>query len=526
MRTNELTMSDNVRLPVSAGTETVAVLGRRGSGKSNTGTVLLEELLDAGQQVVLIDPKGEGWGLKAKGGGGPGYPVIVFGEPQGDLPLKEEHGELLADFAVDSGRSVVLSLAGFASDAAERRLVQAFCERLYRRKMRPGGHSPLMVVLEEAHLFVPQRVDAAQTGVVRAVQRLVRQGRSAGVGVTLVDQRPASVNKDVLTQLGLMVCHQLTSPQDRSAVAAWVEAQDDEGRAAEFLDSLAGLEPGEAWVWSPGAKVFARTRVRRRKTFDSGSTPVLGKESKGAAKVEWADVNLDALRAQLDAVVKEREANDPAALKRRVAELERELQKAAKGTPGAVPPGPAKVVEKPVVLAKDLAAIEKLVGRLNLVVGQQATAIEELQARQKSAQEHADAVVAAARSIESAVRLAKAPAAPASVGGPPTPQPRPPRTTLERIQAYPKPTAAAAPAGERPEGFAPAHQRLLDALAWLASFGLAAPDRGVVAAVAGASPSSSSFANNLGRLSAWGLVAYPAQGAVALTDAGRPLAAA
>ncbi len=58
-------MADNLGLPVDVVTQRLAFLGRTGSGKSHSVGVLVEELLKAGQQVVIIDPKGDFWGLRA-----------------------------------------------------------------------------------------------------------------------------------------------------------------------------------------------------------------------------------------------------------------------------------------------------------------------------------------------------------------------------------------------------------------------------------------------------------------------------
>jgi len=71
-----------------------------------------------------------------------------------------------------------------------------------------------------------------------------------------------------------------------------------------------------------------------------------------------------------------------------------------------------------------------------------------------------------------------------------------------------------------------APQRILDALAAFATVGLDAVAKSNVATWAGQSPTSSGFANNLGTLRSRGLIAYPAGGRVALTDAGRTQAAA
>lgn len=56
-------ISPEVALPPEIAGRRTAVFGISGSGKSNTATVVIENLADAGEQFVLIDPKGEGWGL-------------------------------------------------------------------------------------------------------------------------------------------------------------------------------------------------------------------------------------------------------------------------------------------------------------------------------------------------------------------------------------------------------------------------------------------------------------------------------
>jgi DNA helicase HerA-like ATPase len=99
-----------------------------------------------------------------------------------------------------------------------------------------------------------------------AVDTMVRRGRSSGLAVTLISQRPQVINKDVLSQTEVLVSHQLTGPQDRKALQAWIEANDDENRSAEFMGALASLPKGRAWFWSPGLlKVFKPVDVRDRR---------------------------------------------------------------------------------------------------------------------------------------------------------------------------------------------------------------------------------------------------------------------
>jgi DNA helicase HerA-like ATPase len=64
----KLNISDDLKLPLEAVTETFAVMGIRGSGKTHTASVMAEEMLKAGQPIVVYDPTGAWFGLKVRRG--------------------------------------------------------------------------------------------------------------------------------------------------------------------------------------------------------------------------------------------------------------------------------------------------------------------------------------------------------------------------------------------------------------------------------------------------------------------------
>lgn len=320
--TGALVLSPKLKVPIDVVTETIAVLGIRGSGKTNTAVTLAEELLAHGQQVVVVDPTDVWWGLKSSADGqAPGYPVIVLGGRKAELPLGAADGPAIADVVVDHGASLILALRHFASKGDMRRFITEFAERLYYRKGQLEAPTPLMLIIDEASLVVPQNVMGENARMVGAIQQLVRQGRSSGIGVTLIDQRPASVNKDVLTQLEALICHRITSPQDRKALKEWVQQHDEHDRGGQFLDSLASLPQGTAWIWSPGLlNLFQKVPIRARRTFDSSRTPKAGETIQ--APTTFAPVDLEALRGQLAQTIEENRANDPKALHARIRQLE------------------------------------------------------------------------------------------------------------------------------------------------------------------------------------------------------------
>ena len=326
MSTDTLSIARGLQLPLAAVTTTEAIVGIRGSGKTNTAVVEAEELLEHGQQIVVIDPTDVWWGLKSsKDGERAGYPVVILGGKHQDLPLYAGDGATIADFVVDEGASVILSLRHFESKADVRRFITDFALRLYFRKGQQDDPTPVKVFIDEASIVVPQRIMGEEARMVGAIQQLVRQGRSSGIGVSLIDQRPATINKDVLTQLELLVAHRITSPQDRKALVAWVEQHDVQDKSAEFLDTLAALDQGEAWFWSPGwLDLFKRVKVRERRTFDSSRTPKPGERI--SAPTQVAAVDLEGLKAKLSKTLEKAKAEDPRELRKEIVRLERELR--------------------------------------------------------------------------------------------------------------------------------------------------------------------------------------------------------
>jgi hypothetical protein len=76
---NALNIGGDCWLPKELVTETVAMLAKRGMGKSNAAVVLAEEFSASNFQWVAIDPKGDWWGIRSGvDGKGPGLISAYF----------------------------------------------------------------------------------------------------------------------------------------------------------------------------------------------------------------------------------------------------------------------------------------------------------------------------------------------------------------------------------------------------------------------------------------------------------------
>jgi hypothetical protein len=316
--TGNLRISEDLTLPPEAITQTFGILAKRGVGKTYTASVMTEEMLKAQLPVVVCDPIGVWWGLRSSvTGKSAGLPIIVLGGDHGDAPLEETAGSVIADLVVDERVSLVLDLSLFRK-AGQVRFMTDFAERLYQR-----NRQPLHLMLDEADAFAPQRPMKGAERLLGAMEDLVRRGRARGLGMTLISQRPAVLNKNVLTQIEVLVTLRMVSPQDRAAIDAWVQVHGEPEQREQLMASLPSLPIGTAWFWSPGwLDLFQRVQIRERETFDSSATPEMGAEVEPR---KMAAVDLGALQERMAATLERAKAEDPKRLQRRIRELEAKI---------------------------------------------------------------------------------------------------------------------------------------------------------------------------------------------------------
>jgi hypothetical protein len=458
-------------IPLAALDDRLGFVGTAGSGKTYNAGTGVERLLASGGRVIIPDPLGVWWGLGLSADGLSPAPwrekgrLVIFGGPHGDLPLNEHAGALIGETVAGMAESAILDLSGFGTKAAEIRFMLAFLTALYRH----ASTEPVHLIFDEADMWAPQQEREKGEGpkLLGMMETVVRRGRIRGFIPWLISQRPAVLNKNVLSQVDGLVAFKLTSSQDRAALGAWIEGQADRAEGKEILGSLPTLPTGTGVVWLPNRNVLATVAFPPKLTFDSSRTPKRGEQLE---RKELKPLDLDRLKGKLASLEEEAKANDPRALKAEVVRLTRELAKAAKVK--AVPMQHNQIATdlRPELQAwkaraetaeSRLAKIAKLVGGLDQQPFAAAAAREE-------------------------------------------------RPTIERA---PAPTGGPG-------------QRILNALAWWAALGHERPLNEQVAFIAGYSHTSTGYTNPRGALKTSGLVDYPEPGRVSLTDAGRDQAEA
>jgi hypothetical protein len=499
-------------IPDEALRQHIAILGKTGSGKSNAAKTAVEILLARGERVCAIDPTGTWWGLRLRDDGkkpSP-WPVVIFGGEHADLPLGPNHGAAVAEAIGTSSTPAVIDTR-LMTVGERTRFFTAFAEALLRK-----NQGPLHLVIDEAHVFAPQgRVaDPASGQMLHAANNLVSLGRGIGLRIILISQRPAKLHKDALTQVETLVAMRLIAPQDRRAIDDWIGEWADPAQGKELVASLPSMATGDAWIWAPEIGLLERAHFPLAATFDSGRPA----GDRGAAP-HLAPIDVDAIAAQLDTIAVEALANDPTRLRKRIAELERQVK--AKGVdPAAITAAEARGAERErKALPAQIAAVERQVR----------DAIEtEIMARVGSIEGVADGLVGLTKQLREEAkvlamavgRARRAAPIPASNASSTIERPAPPAKVAPRL-APPTPRAPSVP-GDRP--LTGPQTQLLKALAWWKAMGHDAPTRVQLAAIAGWKPKGSNLRNRLSELSSADLVTYRETGRVALTAAGEAAA--
>ncbi len=126
-----------------------------------------------------------------------------------------------------------------------------------------GRQQPILVVIDEAHLFVPEGEDSPAH---RTLSAIAKEGRKYGVGLLLVSQRPSELDSTVLSQCGSLIAMRLTNASDRSKVP------DDLGGLVDLLPSL---RTGEGIFLGEIMPIPTRVRVREAYNKPIGDDPKL-----------------------------------------------------------------------------------------------------------------------------------------------------------------------------------------------------------------------------------------------------------
>lgn len=118
-------------------------------------------------------------------------------------------------------------------------------------------NSPVLLVCEEAHRYVPNRGEAQYEAAQSAIRRIAKEGRKYGVGLLLVSQRPSEVEATVLSQCNSWIVLRITNDTDREHVRSILPDS-----MSGLTKMLSGLRRQEAIFVGQAATLPTRVMIR------------------------------------------------------------------------------------------------------------------------------------------------------------------------------------------------------------------------------------------------------------------------
>ncbi|HAW57989.1 MAG TPA: DUF853 domain-containing protein [Bacteroidales bacterium] len=179
-------------------------------------------------------------------------------EPTKDGKVKKDLDALLVDWLAHDRPITVLDLSGVPAEITaivSGAVIRIAYDALFWAQDLPigGRQQPLLMVLEEAHMYLQAGEESVAS---RSVRSIAKEGRKYGLGLMLVTQRPSELDSTVLSQCGTTIALRMTNGQDRGHVSSAI--QDD---LSDMLALIPSLRTGEALIFGEAVKIPSRVRI-------------------------------------------------------------------------------------------------------------------------------------------------------------------------------------------------------------------------------------------------------------------------
>jgi len=157
-----------------------------------------------------------------------------------------------------------------------------------------GMHeTPLLLVYEEAHKYVPKSELAKYRSSKTSIERIAKEGRKYGVTLLIASQRPSEISETIFSQCNNFIAMRLTNPEDQGYVKRLLP-----DALGNLTDTLPSLKAGEALLLGDSVIMPSLVSIDRCELEPSSSDVPYFKIWKEAWKdVEFGKV-IDAWKAK------------------------------------------------------------------------------------------------------------------------------------------------------------------------------------------------------------------------------------
>ncbi len=172
---------------------------------------------------------------------------------------------------IKSGSCSIINLKGMSPDIQEI-IVYKLCKDLFELRKK-NEIPPFFLILEECHNFCPER-SFGETKSSKILRTIASEGRKFGLGLCAISQRPARVDKSILSQCTTQIILKVTNPNDLKAISNSVE-----GITAESEKEIQNLAIGSAII-AGIVDIPLFVNIRTRKSAHGGEAVNILEERK------------------------------------------------------------------------------------------------------------------------------------------------------------------------------------------------------------------------------------------------------
>jgi DNA helicase HerA-like ATPase len=162
---------------------------------------------------------------------------------------------------IKSGNCSIINMKGINPDIQDI-IVYKLCKDLFALR-KQNKVPPFFLVVEEAHNYCPERSFGEKKSS-EVLRNIASEGRKFGLGLCIISQRPARVDKSVLSQCTTQIILKVTNPNDLKAVSNSVE-----GITAESEKEIQNLPIGTALITGV-TDIPLFVNIRPRKSMHGG----------------------------------------------------------------------------------------------------------------------------------------------------------------------------------------------------------------------------------------------------------------
>jgi len=165
---------------------------------------------------------------------------------------------------VKKGKCALINMKGIAPDVQDVVVARLTKELFEDRKS--GKISPFLLIVEEAHNYCPEQGlgKKVSSGILRTI---ASEGRKFGMGLCIVSQRPAKVDKNIISQCNTNIILKVTNPNDLKAIISSVE-----GLTSQTYDEIQRLPIGVGLISGAGLQMPLMVEIRTRETNHGGKS--------------------------------------------------------------------------------------------------------------------------------------------------------------------------------------------------------------------------------------------------------------